>query len=75
MIWTNLRIKQLEQLRRLLNEASSLNSGNNVIERMGVVINLAKALQNSDLNRGHQSFIQFLIDESFKEDKAKRRTA
>lgn len=68
MIWTHHRIKQLEQLQRLLNQASSLNSGSNVIERMKEVIMLAKALSNSDRAHGRNSFIQFLINESYKED-------
>ena len=60
--WTHYRIRQLDQLRELLIEASYLNNGSGVIERMKKVVNLAKALFDSDLKKGRKSFIQFLID-------------
>jgi hypothetical protein len=66
-IWTKHRIKQLEQLKQLIYEASAINKGNMVIERMKKVIGLAEALGSSDRLRARASFIRFLEEESFKE--------
>ncbi len=60
MLWTNDRCKELEALRSLLCEVSTINRGSGCIERIQKCIELADRLQQFDLDSGRESFWYFL---------------
>ena len=67
MDWTDERCEELDTLQSLLTEAAALNSGSNVVRRIGECERLSKALFMTDLSNGRPSFIQFLNKLAIKE--------
>jgi len=68
-VWDDSRADELLTLRELLHDVSMLNSGNYFIERASRCIVAAKALTNSDLKTGRNSFCGFLEEQAIKSRK------
>jgi hypothetical protein len=60
--WTDDRILELEALRRLLDEAKSLNHGSDVVNRILNLERIADSLTRLDISVPRDNFIQFLTD-------------
>jgi len=72
MKWTKRRRNEMEKLRELLVEASQMNHGSNIVERIIRCEKLANDLFSSKLNLGDpNSFYQFLVGLCIAEDKPK----
>ena len=67
-MWPEDRRKELEELSRMLYDASNLNAGNKVIEKMERLIDGADKLTTSDRELRRTSFLNFLNDEATKEN-------
>ena len=62
-IWTKSRVAEFERLEQLLNECLSLNSGNQITNRIARIEKLAELLSRPRrLKRTHTSFLSFLRD-------------
>ncbi len=58
--WTPDRIEELRELSELLNEASALNRGSGVVDRIKNCEIFAEKLRNPDIETPRISFLQFL---------------
>lgn len=58
--WDGGRCDELEQLRAMVNDCQSLDSGNLVIERMQRLIKTSQELDGSNWRRERPSFLEFL---------------
>ena len=62
MEWPEKRCKQLDELKKLLREVSTINNGNNCLQRIAECIELSDKLQEWSLKRREVSFVAFLED-------------
>lgn len=60
LAWTKDRCKELDELGTLLREVSSINHGNNCLERIARCIALAEKLNRDDLFKCRDSLHNFL---------------
>ena len=70
MKWDGSRIVELNKLRELLIEVTTINRGSHAIERIQKCEELAEDLWNSDLDSARPSFHQFLTDLAIKDRSA-----
>lgn len=63
--WPKSRITELEQLNLLLREVDSIDNANHVLARLQLITKIANKLLKSDIRRGRQNFMQFLINECY----------
>jgi hypothetical protein len=75
MIWTDERVKELQDLQALLNEVRLLNSGSAVIERMQRCIAGAEKLLHTNFDKPRANFTEFLMDLARTERQALRDAA
>lgn len=59
--WTKDRREELSELRTLLFEVQSINSGSHCLERIKKCMEIAERLTRSDLDKPRESFLNFLI--------------
>lgn len=67
--WTPDRIDELREIAALVQEASMLNRGSGIVNRIMECERLAEKLRNSDLDTPRVSFIQFLYTLASKRNK------
>ena len=63
--WPEDRLRELEDLRRLLTEVTLINRGNCALERIRECIEIAERLWSTDFDTGRVSFFQFLIGKAW----------
>ena len=61
MKWTKRRVRELEELRKLLIEASSIDHGSHATDRIRRCEKMANRLMAVDLAAGRASFMDFLV--------------
>ena len=64
--WPMRRVNQIEDLRRLINEVGSLNSGNGIIQRIERCLKLARRL-DSNFGRRELRFVDWLDKQAWTE--------
>lgn len=59
-VWTERRVHELSQLVELIHDSRSIDSGNQIIERLKRMEKIGADLVSMDLDTGRTSFAQFL---------------